>query len=352
MDIEYFRGWMENLRKEPETNEYLQSISNSAEEVLSLISFGGSVFCLVSTQRLALYDLGNPEPALELPVRNIENDFEVPKGKWGDVTFHIVCGVDVLSLTVPSQSKDFFASALRCAIENSVNFEKSPRDAQPSLEASDNVDENIEPTRETWELSKIPSNVAWKTFPNHLDRAIRENSSPEETPLFFISDVLSWEGSLVALKDRCLVIKSGAVGGLLSHSLGGSRVSTIYYRDITGIEYNSGFMNGVLEILTPSYQGTTNKDYWRGFNAALNTNADDPRAISNTLPLTKNAYRAASSLIAQLRQLVRDSKELKVTLNSSGSVSLADELAKLAELKSQGIISDSDFEAAKAKLFK
>jgi hypothetical protein len=47
----------------------------------------------------------------------------------------------------------------------------------------------------------------------------------------------------------------------MTGSLGGGRITTFHYTEITGIEYNAGMMMGVLEILTPSYQGSGNKDY-------------------------------------------------------------------------------------------
>jgi hypothetical protein len=83
-----------------------------------------------------------------------------------------------------------------------------------------------------------------------------------ERPLFIVAE--GQAGGLVAFEDRCMIIKKGALTGWMAGSVGGGRVTTFMYTDITGLEYNSGWINGVLEILTPSYQGTANKDFWRG----------------------------------------------------------------------------------------
>ena len=138
----------------------------------------------------------------------------------------------------------------------------------------------------------------------------------------------------------------------MSGSLGGSRDATFYFRDITGIEYNSGMLTGVLEILTASYQGSANKDYWTGIlNGDKNKSGNDPRALSNTLPLIKSDYLSAKPLIDQLRTMIQDSKETKIVVNNtSPSGSAADELGKLAELMDKGLITLEEFQAAKKRL--
>lgn len=59
--------------------------------------------------------------------------------------------------------------------------------------------------------------------------------------------------------------------------------------------------------------------------------------------MQERSVRAAQ----QMEQAQRDYIQ---SVAGSGSASTADELAKLAELKNQGVISDQEFEAQKAKL--
>ncbi len=110
-----------------------------------------------------------------------------------------------------------------------------------------------------------------------------------------------------------MIIKVGALTSLMADSFGGGRITTFPYADITGIEYNAGMGTGVLEIVTPSYQGTANKDYWQGLGKT-NANANNPRALSNTLPMMKPVYKQALPLLNQLRAKVAEAKRSTVVV--------------------------------------
>ena len=143
----------------------------------------------------------------------------------------------------------------------------------------------------------------------------------------------------------------------MAGAIGGGRVTTFMYPDITGIEYNGGFLNGVLEILTPSYQGTRNADYWRGTFASRNADANDPWVLSNTLPLNKGLYEQARPHIEGMRQLIAEAKrpvgrETTGVSEGHGSTgpNLADEIERLVELHRQGALNDDEFRQAKQAL--
>lgn len=201
------------------------------------------------------------------------------------------------------------------------------------------------------EFMSIESNVPWKKVPKHLQKNLISNISAEEKPLFIISTYLSaMAGSLVAMDDRCILIKSGVLGGLMSGSLGGARVSTFYYRDITGIEYNSGMLNGVVEILTASYNGSANKDFWKGTNKSRNADSNDPWTLSNTLPLPKAEYSIAKTQFDRLRGLISESKGSNSVRVPIQDKSLADEIEKLSSLLAKGLIDEDEFKEAKRKI--
>jgi len=140
----------------------------------------------------------------------------------------------------------------------------------------------------------------------------------------------------------------------MSGAFGGERSAVFHYRDITGLEYNSGIMSGVLEILTPSYQGSTNKDFWRGYGRSPNRNTDNPWALNNCLPLAKLEYKAHVDVIKEVRHRISQAKESPVSEvanpQASASRSLPDELRKLADLADSGILTPEEFAAAKARL--
>ena len=182
-------------------------------------------------------------------------------------------------------------------------------------------------------------------------RALKEHSAPGETPWFIINS--GWgDGLLAAFPDRCMIVKVGAYTSMVAGSLGGGRITTFPYTEITGIEYNAGLLNGVLEILTASYQGSTNKDYWRGAMASSNSDSNNPRTLSNTLPLNKMLHRESLPLLNEMRARIAEANRPTIIMRTApGSATsqggLADELGKLAELRAQGVLDDVEFQAAK-----
>ncbi len=166
-----------------------------------------------------------------------------------------------------------------------------------------------------------------------------------EKPEFIFGEIN--QGALVAFKDRCAIVKKGIGTSFLAGSLGGGRVATFAYRDITAIEYNSGMVNGVLEILTPSYQGSANKDFWSGTFSGRNSNSNDPHTLSNTLPLSRPIYSQVRSKIQWMQEQIAASKHGGSTSSGTDTVS---QLERLTELHKSGVLSDTEFNEAKQKL--
>jgi len=182
-------------------------------------------------------------------------------------------------------------------------------------------------------------------------RAIREVSQPGETP-WLVLNPSGATGVLVAFEDRLAIIKTGALTGFLAGATFGGRQAVIYFHDINGIEYNAGLMTGVLEVLTASYQGTANKDFWQGTLSSRNADANDPFTLSNTLPLSKSEYRQCQEHITELRRRIAESKRPVAAAAPAMSApdSFADQIAKLAQLRADGLITNEEFAAAKQKL--
>lgn len=166
-------------------------------------------------------------------------------------------------------------------------------------------------------------------------------------------------GVMACFEDRLCIIKTGVMTSLLAGSLGGERSAAFFLRDITGIEYNSGMLTGVLEVLTASYNGTANRDYWRGTNRSRNADSNDPFTLSNTLPLAKFEFKNALSAIQELRLRIAQSKEGNMprpaadsqpSLSVSAKESLSEELETLAKLFQSGILTSDEFHAAKQRL--
>jgi hypothetical protein len=145
--------------------------------------------------------------------------------------------------------------------------------------------------------------------------------------------------ALVALQDRLLIIKPGISAG----ALGGARVTTFYYSDITGVEANTGMLMGVIEVNSPAFPGTTTKDYWS------QSKDRNPRLLSNCLPIDRPGLTAFRPYLDQLRKWIRESKQ-GTGEGGPKAASLGDELQKLASLKESGVLTEEEFQQAKQRL--
>lgn len=146
---------------------------------------------------------------------------------------------------------------------------------------------------------------------------------------------------LVALDDRCIIVKPGFMAG----ATGGGRVTTFQYSDVTGIEVNTGWTTGVLEVLTPSYQGVGQRDYWSS------QKNESPYQVSNCLPLNKTLLAQSAPLIEELRRSVSAAKDRNhPSPQSPQARDLPAQLRELSALRDGGVLSDAEFEQAKARL--
>ncbi|NKX90946.1 SHOCT domain-containing protein [Nocardia coubleae] len=177
-------------------------------------------------------------------------------------------------------------------------------------------------------------------------RAIDDHSGPDEVPWFILS--CDADGLLAAFEDRLIIAKVGFNASMMAGSLGGGRITTFPYPGITNIEYNSGLLMGVLEVLTPSYQGSRNHDYWRSFLKNPNNTDNNPRALSNTIPVPRPLYDQALPQLNTLQSKISASKRPPASQSPSPPASLlAEEIQRLANLHAQGLLTDVEFTAAK-----
>ena len=187
-------------------------------------------------------------------------------------------------------------------------------------------------------MGKAYENI--KALSWRVKRILKQNKGKEEKVLFCI--VGNLKQSLVALSDRCLVIKVGFMAGATF----GHRVTSFLYSNITGVEVNTGLFNAVIEICTPSYQGTGEKDWWSMARGR------DPFKISNCIPITKSDLKKYQPYLEILRQKIRDAHQPVTTSqqHASTDTNLSAELEKLAELHTKGLLTADEFKQGKAKL--
>jgi len=269
-----------------------------------------------------------------------------------DITGVKVKGSNIIVETTDGGMK--FSAVDRRAIEGAVAAIEQATQTAPPDEAAAELDRREElddAASELWDAAVVLGTVRGKAR-----RSIIRLSQPGEAPWLVLAPGVA-QGVLAAFEDRLVIVKTGAMTNLMAGSLGGERATTFYFTDITAIEYNSGFLSGVLEVLTPSYQGTANKDFWRGSNNAnRNLNNDNPYTLSNTLPLSKPEYISYTPHIQKLREKVAAAKRPQAPTvvvqapAAPASSSLVAELKELAALRDAGVLTEEEFRAAKAQL--
>lgn len=192
-------------------------------------------------------------------------------------------------------------------------------------------------------VSKVAGGV--EILGKKLKKLAEQNMGDDETVEFCLmspSGVGGWSQAIVALNDRLLVIKPGMAAGATF----GARVTSFYYRDITGIEVNTGLTQGVIEINTPSYQGTGQKDFWNVSNKDKN-----PFHITNCLPIGKRDLKHYKPYIDRLRSMIREAKQERPTSPPpQRENSLSSELEKLASFRDSGVLTEEEFQQAKRRL--
>lgn len=201
--------------------------------------------------------------------------------------------------------------------------------------------------------SNWPATTVKGKLSRKASEAILRQCHGDEQPWLILTSS-GGAGTLTAFDDRLAIIKTGALTSFMAGSLGGERSATFHFSDITGVEFNSGFVNGVLEVLTASYSGTVQKDFWRGTTKSRNADSNDPWTLSNCLPLTKMEYNAYLDEINDLKARVSRAKQVNVQVIAAPAApaaeGLAEQLQKLAGLRDAGVLSEDEFAAAKARL--
>lgn len=207
----------------------------------------------------------------------------------------------------------------------------------------------------TWPSTRLPNGS-----PNKASGlVILQHCHDGEEPWFILKS--SQAGCLACFDDRLMVVEAGNMQGFMAGAMFGGRNATFYFHDINAIEFNKQPFGSVLEILTASYQGTGNHDFWRGASKSRNADAGDPWTLSNTLPIDNREYLNAHAEMSELRRRIADAKRPVVSVPmpiapSEGQPTtelandLVSQLAKLGELRKAGVLTDEEFQKAKSRM--
>ena len=137
----------------------------------------------------------------------------------------------------------------------------------------------------------------------------------------------------VVVDDNWVTIKRKGAMAMLSQGIKGDK--RIPISNIISVQFKNAnaMVNGYIQFATASGESA------RGITQAT--------ADENTVMFRKNQMADFEKLRDHLESLIANRMNAS---SSSSSVDVADELAKLAKLKEQGILSDEEFAKAKAKL--
>jgi len=141
--------------------------------------------------------------------------------------------------------------------------------------------------------------------------------------------------ALVCLDDRLVILKAGFHAGTTF----GAMAATIFHQDVTGIQLRMHFVSGWIEISSPSFQGRERKH-----TRQPRSSDRDVYKLPNCVPISRRHVEAFRGPLAELRQLVAESK-LRPAVGS-----VATELERLAALRRCGVLDEQEFLAAKSRV--
>jgi hypothetical protein len=143
-------------------------------------------------------------------------------------------------------------------------------------------------------------------------------------------------GVLEVFEDKVTITPTGVLG-VLTKGLKGTK--TIPFFSISAIQFkNAGFTSGYIQFTIPG----GNESRGGVFDAA----GDENTFMFSNNGMNNQIAEIIKNYIESRIQELRSPKPV-ISPNSGG---IADEIKKLADLKAQGVLSDSEFQAAKAKL--
>jgi hypothetical protein len=144
--------------------------------------------------------------------------------------------------------------------------------------------------------------------------------------------------AVIGTDRRAFVYKKGFMAGATF----GSEMTSWDYRNLVGVQLHAGMMSGSVVLQAPGQSGSKTS-YWKQGDA-------DPFKAPNAIPVSR-PFDQAEKGVAELRRLIAQAHApVQAPAAAPQPVSVAEEIAKLAELSSSGALTDEEFAAAKARL--
>ena len=168
------------------------------------------------------------------------------------------------------------------------------------------------------------------------NEALDTNLDPDEQVVVVITGASNQ--ALIGTDRRAFVYKKGFMAGAAF----GSEMTSWDYRNLVGVQLHAGMMSGSVVLQAPGQSGSKT-NYWKQGD-------DDPFKAPNAIPVSR-PFDQAEKGVAELRRLIAQAHApVQAPAAAPQPVSFAEEIAKLADLRSSGALTDEEFAAAKARL--
>jgi Short C-terminal domain len=191
--------------------------------------------------------------------------------------------------------------------------------------------------------------VGISDLPKQVRKHAAGHIGESEPILFFLEG--NHHQTLVALPDRVAIFKPG----FMANSTGGCRVTAIPYREMTGVQMNTGMMLGVFQVTSPSYPAVRT-DFWTNADNMVNASSNSPTVAPNCIPIAKRDVKLWEPELDRLRRLIAEAHAPIANQVETGATppaaKAAERLKQLAELREMGILTDEEYGAKKAEMLK
>ena len=137
----------------------------------------------------------------------------------------------------------------------------------------------------------------------------------------------------------------------------GCRATTLNFADISGLQVNTGMFTAVLEISTPSYQAKP-ADFWQAWGRRIDPRVESAYVLPNCIPGTKRTVTRWEPNLTALRRAISVAKDRGRSIDTGNVLASTpgpnsdplDQLRRLGELRSAGVLTEAEFEAKKAEI--
>ena len=181
------------------------------------------------------------------------------------------------------------------------------------------------------------ADTAWhKGLHEKAVAAVEQTLAPDERVRLVIHGASNQ--AIIATDRRALVFKKGFMAGASF----GSELTSWAYRSLVGVQIHTGMLSGAVVLQGPGQAGT--------HTSAWKYDGSDPFQAPNAIPLDR-PFDGARKRVGELGRLIDEAHRSEPSAPAPPNAdSVADELRKLADLRSEGILSDEEFSDLKAKL--